>query len=70
MPVRAVLPADLPDRVDRALVAVKSHHTRAAAELLRDRLAPDGYVVSLQNGMTARRARRRPRARTGWSSAS
>ena len=51
--VRAVLPPDLPDRVDRALVAVKSHHTRAAAELLRDRLAPEGYVVSLQNGMTA-----------------
>jgi 2-dehydropantoate 2-reductase len=53
VPVRAVLPADLPDRVERALVAVKSHHTRAAAELLRDRLAPEGYVVSLQNGMTA-----------------
>jgi 2-dehydropantoate 2-reductase len=52
VPVRAVLPADLPDRVERALVAVKSHHTRAAAELLRDRLDPDGYVVSLQNGMT------------------
>ncbi|MGI3780228.1 MAG: amidase family protein, partial [Janthinobacterium lividum] len=53
VPVRAVLPADLPDRVERALVAVKSHHTRAAAELLRARLVPDGYVVSLQNGMTA-----------------
>jgi len=53
VPVRAVLPSGLPDRVDRALVAVKSHHTREAAELLRDRLDPDGYVVSLQNGMTA-----------------
>ena len=50
--VRAVLPAALPDRVGRALIAVKSHDTRAAAELLRDRLDPDGYVVSLQNGMT------------------
>ncbi|HEY0238399.1 MAG TPA: amidase family protein [Friedmanniella sp.] len=53
VPVRAVLPVDLPERVDRALVAVKSHHTRAAAELLRDRLDAEGYVVSLQNGMTA-----------------
>ena len=52
VPARAVLPDGLPDSIDRALVAVKSHHTRAAAELLRDRLSPDGYVVSLQNGLT------------------
>lgn len=39
--------------VPRAAVAVKSHHTAAAAELLRGRLAPDGYVVSFQNGLTA-----------------
>jgi Asp-tRNA(Asn)/Glu-tRNA(Gln) amidotransferase A subunit family amidase len=37
----------------RAAVAVKSHHTAAAAELLRGRLAPDGYVVSFQNGLTS-----------------
>jgi 2-dehydropantoate 2-reductase len=34
-------------------VAVKSLHTRAAAELLRNRLAPDGYVLTVQNGLTA-----------------
>lgn len=49
---RAVLPEDLPDVVERAFVAVKSHHTPAAARLLRDRLSADGYVLSLQNGMT------------------
>ena len=49
---RAVLPDGLPARLPRAAVAVKSHHTPAAAELLRGRLAPDGYVVSLQNGLT------------------
>ena len=52
VPVQAVLPAGLPERVDRVLLAVKSHHTRAAVEPLRHRLAPDGYVVTLQNGMT------------------
>lgn len=53
VPVRAVTPEDLPDRIDRAVVAVKSLHTAAAAELLRDRLSPDGFVLSVQNGMTA-----------------
>lgn len=49
----AITPAELPDRVDHAIVAVKSLHTRAAAELLRGRLAPDGYVLTVQNGLTA-----------------
>jgi 2-dehydropantoate 2-reductase len=49
----AVLPDDLPASLPRAAVAVKSHHTAAAAELLRGRLDPDGYVVSFQNGLTA-----------------
>jgi 2-dehydropantoate 2-reductase len=48
----AVLPDGLPAQIPRAAVAVKSHHTAAAAELLRGRLAPDGYVVSFQNGLT------------------
>jgi 2-dehydropantoate 2-reductase len=51
--IPAITPAELPDRIDRAIVAVKSLHTRAAAELLRDRLAPDGYVLTVQNGLTA-----------------
>jgi 2-dehydropantoate 2-reductase len=49
----AVLPDDLPASLPRAAIAVKSHHTAAAAELLRGRLDPDGYVVSFQNGLTA-----------------
>ena len=53
VPARAVLPADLPPVIHRAILAVKSHHTAGAAELLRDRLAPDGFVLSLQNGLTA-----------------
>ncbi len=48
---RAVLPDALPSKLTRAAVAVKSHHTAAAAELLRGRLDPDGYVVSFQNGL-------------------
>ncbi|SNT60038.1 2-dehydropantoate 2-reductase [Streptosporangium subroseum] len=50
---RAVTPEDLPDRLDRVAIAVKSHHTAQAAEIVRDRLAPDGYLVSFQNGLTA-----------------
>ncbi|MCY7374225.1 MAG: hypothetical protein LH461_11110 [Spirochaetaceae bacterium] len=53
VPARAVLPEDLPPVVERAIIAVKSHHTASAAQLLRDRLAPDGYVLSLQNGLTS-----------------
>lgn len=45
---RAVTPDGLPDRIDRAIVAVKSLHTAAAAELLRDRLAPDGFALGAE----------------------
>lgn len=48
-----VTPDELPDRIERAMVAVKSPHTRSAADLLRERLTPDGYVLSVQNGLTA-----------------
>ena len=50
---RAVLPADLPDRLQNVAIAVKSHHTSSAAELIRERLSPDGYAVTFQNGLTA-----------------
>jgi 2-dehydropantoate 2-reductase len=53
VPARAVTPENLPDRLEHAAIAVKSHHTAQAAELLRDRLTPDGYLVSFQNGLTA-----------------
>jgi 2-dehydropantoate 2-reductase len=49
----AITPDELPDRIEHAIVAVKSLHTRAAAELLRDRLAPGGSVLTVQNGLTA-----------------
>jgi len=53
-PVRAVTPADLPGRIGYpVLVAVKAHHTRAAAAVLSGRLEGDGFAVSLQNGLTA-----------------
>ena len=52
--VPAVLPADLPGQIDGpVLVAVKAHHTGAAAALLAGRLTGDGFAVSLQNGLTA-----------------
>ena len=50
---RAVLPENLPARLQNVAIAVKSHHTTAAAELIRKRLSPDGYVVTFQNGLTA-----------------
>ncbi len=50
---RAVTPDELPDTIEHAAIAVKSHHTSQAAALLRHRLTPDGYVVSFQNGLTA-----------------
>src|SRR5580704_16120660 len=52
--VTAVLPADLPGQIDGpVLVAVKAHHTGAAAALLAGRLTGNGFAVSLQNGLTA-----------------
>ncbi|MGA9774558.1 MAG: amidase family protein [Candidatus Dormiibacterota bacterium] len=50
---RAVTPDGLPERLEHTAVAVKTQHTPQAAELLRGRLAPDGYVVSFQNGLNA-----------------
>ncbi len=51
--VPAILPHGLPATIDRAIVAVKSLHTASAADLLRDRLASDGVVLTVQNGLTA-----------------
>jgi 2-dehydropantoate 2-reductase len=52
--VPAVLPADLPARLDGpVLVAVKSQHTGAAAASLAGRMHGNGFVVSLQNGLNA-----------------
>jgi 2-dehydropantoate 2-reductase len=52
--VPAVLPADLPERLDcPVLVACKSQHTAAAAAGLAGRMHGDGFVVSMQNGLNA-----------------
>lgn len=51
--VPAVAPAQLPGHFDHAIVAVKSHHTGSAAELVRTRLSKDGEVLTVQNGLTA-----------------
>jgi 2-dehydropantoate 2-reductase len=51
MPI--VTPSDLPGRLDcPVLVAVKAHHTTAAAALLAGRMCGNGFAVSLQNGLT------------------
>jgi len=51
--MQIVTPSDLPDRLDcPVLVAVKAHHTAAAAALLAGRIRGDGFAVSLQNGLT------------------
>jgi 2-dehydropantoate 2-reductase len=50
--VPAVHVADLPEQIDGpVLLAVKSHHTAAAAATLAGRLGDGSYVVSLQNGL-------------------
>lgn len=51
--IPAITPAELPDTIEHAIVAVKSLHTASAAALLQDRLTPDGYVLTVQNGLTA-----------------
>ncbi|HEX7994390.1 MAG TPA: amidase family protein, partial [Streptosporangiaceae bacterium] len=50
--VTAIHPAELPERLDGpVLIAVKAHHTPAAAALVAGRLAGNGFVVSMQNGL-------------------
>src|SRR5215469_6477153 len=51
--VPIVAPGGLPARIDGpVLVAVKAHHTAAAAALLAGRLHGDAFAVPLQNGLT------------------
>jgi 2-dehydropantoate 2-reductase len=47
----AFLPADLRGSWDRIFLCVKAHHTEGAARALAPHLSPDGYVLSLQNGL-------------------
>jgi 2-dehydropantoate 2-reductase len=48
---KAVMPDELPERLEAVLLAVKAQHTASALEAILPRLAPDGFVVSLQNGV-------------------
>ncbi|HZW76483.1 MAG TPA: 2-dehydropantoate 2-reductase N-terminal domain-containing protein, partial [Caldimonas sp.] len=48
---RAVAPDELPDTLGAVLLAVKSQHTESALAAVAPRLAADGFVVSLQNGV-------------------
>ncbi|HEX3332548.1 MAG TPA: 2-dehydropantoate 2-reductase N-terminal domain-containing protein, partial [Gaiellales bacterium] len=50
VPAQAISPDALPDGLGAVLLAVKAHHTAGAVAQLGRRLAPDGFVVSLQNG--------------------
>src|SRR6185312_613436 len=47
----AVSPEELPDELHAVLLAVKSQHTGDALAAIAPRLADDGFVVSLQNGV-------------------
>jgi 2-dehydropantoate 2-reductase len=51
--VPAITPNDLQEIDGVAIVAVKSHHTYAAADLLSKHLSAQGYVLTVQNGLTA-----------------
>lgn len=49
--VEAALPSQLHGQYQRILLCVKGQDTRAAIASLKPFLAPDGYVVSMQNGL-------------------
>lgn len=50
-PVRACVPDQLRGPLEFVILAVKAQATRAALEPLVPLLAPDGFVVSMQNGI-------------------
>lgn len=49
--VPAFTPDDAPEQLDRVLLAVKAQATHKAAAWLAPRLASDGFVASMQNGL-------------------
>lgn len=49
--VNACPPAETPDRLRRVLLAVRCVDTAETLQLIKPRLAEDGYVISLQNGL-------------------
>jgi 2-dehydropantoate 2-reductase len=51
VPAQAFTPEAVPGPLEAVLLAVKAQHTETALRAVLDRLAPDGFVVSLQNGL-------------------
>ena len=49
--VPALLPEQVQGPLDAVVLAVKSHDTERALAPIAAKVAPDGYVVSLQNGL-------------------
>lgn len=47
----AVTPVEIKTPLKKVLLCVKAQDTKSAAEQIRPHLLPDGYVVSLQNGL-------------------
>lgn len=53
-PVRAGTPDDLQEPLQIVILAVKAQHTEDAVREILPRLAPDGYIASMQNGLCER----------------
>ena len=51
VPATAFTPDTLQGHYQQVLLCTKAHHTRGAVKALEPHLAPDGYVVSVQNGL-------------------
>ena len=51
VPVKVRAPEELDQQYDRVLLCVKAQDTEAATRMLAPHLAPDGFVVSVQNGL-------------------
>lgn len=51
VPVKAKTPEELDDQYARILLCVKAQDTDVATKMLAPHLAPDGFVVSVQNGL-------------------
>ncbi|MEO1103717.1 MAG: 2-dehydropantoate 2-reductase N-terminal domain-containing protein [Pseudomonadota bacterium] len=52
VPARASLPQDVSGTFDAVWLCTKAQHTSAATEAIMPHLAPDGHILSLQNGLT------------------
>jgi 2-dehydropantoate 2-reductase len=51
VPVKAVTPDNLPETLGAVLLATKAPATQAALAQIAPRLADDGFIVSIQNGL-------------------